>query len=155
LSSKSQCSLLEDRLTAGPEKATEVRDTAPPPKSESKYAKTTACKVDRFEVIIGSSYKAALEIKDTIKSKSKGRAKKALSLDKSPKTRQRNTVPENLSRYDDNEIFCIYCENKYGLKQENWIWAHEDCTDMRNQLRQFTRDVCRNLCVISVEFVMR
>jgi hypothetical protein len=111
----------------------------------------TGCKAERTEEITGSPYKAALEIKDALKSKDKAHAKKALSLDKSPKTQRRNNVPENPSRDDDNATFCTYCNDKYGLTQADWIlcqecklWAHEDCTDMENQLGQFTCDMYRN-----------
>jgi hypothetical protein len=85
----------------------------------------TGGKAGKSEEITGSPYKVALEIKDALKSKGKAHAMKALSLNKSPKTQRRNNVPANRSREDDNETFCIYCNDKYRHTHENWIMCQE------------------------------
>jgi hypothetical protein len=85
-----------------------------------------------------------------LKNKVKAHAKKALSQGKSSRTQLRRDVKENSNQDDTDETFFIYCNEKYGLTQEDWImcqecklWAYEDCTDMENQLEQFTCDMCR------------
>jgi hypothetical protein len=125
--------LREDLPVVGPEKAIKVTDISPLLKHKNKSAMKAGRKADRSEEITGSPYKAALEIKDALKSKGKAHANKALSLGKSPKTQRRNNVPENPSRDDDDETFCICCNHKYGLRRRDWImsqecklWAHED-----------------------------
>jgi hypothetical protein len=89
----------------GREKEIKVTDISPLSKSRHKPATKTGRKGDRSEEITGSPFKAALEIKNSLKNKVKTRAKEAFSLVKSSRTQLRRDVQENSIQNDDEEIF--------------------------------------------------
>ncbi|PSN40065.1 hypothetical protein C0J52_22383 [Blattella germanica] len=130
-----------------------VTDISPLPKPKPRDIKSGR-KQQTSEEITASPYKRGLEIKEQGKQSTKSgtSCKRGLQFQESKSSKEKTQGGrKNKQNTNDEETFCIYCSEQYGLTQEEWImckeckkWAHEQCTDVENLFEQFICDMCRS-----------
>lgn len=141
-------------LSRTPEKKKiNIIDISPIPTARKFDPNKKPRKQEQSEEITASPYKLELEIKMTDKQK-KQKVTKIIGESnveaKEKKGKKRERASKKIETEDEN-IYCPYCGEKYGLTQEEWIqcgeckqWSHEDCTDFEKEYSAiFICDLCR------------